>query len=95
MSTTPALGFELKEKFAALQSTLIGQHPQMPVLLREIWMALKKQPENVTLLSEEDIQIVVAGLEKQTGVFLAESVSKTAKKPAVVASLKAKGADAF
>lgn len=88
-------GFELKEKVAQLQSMLMGQHPQMPTLLREIHLALKKQPENVTLLSEEDIHTIFQGLEKQTGTFLAESVAKNAKKPSSVAALKAKGLDAF
>ena len=92
---TQAIGFELKEKLAALQSALLSQHPTMPTLLREIHMALKKQPENVTLLSEEEVHVIVQGLEKQTGVFLAESVGKTAKKSAAVNKIKALGSDAF
>ena len=93
--SNPTMGFELQEKLASLQEKILSQHPMMPVLLKEIWMTLKKQPENVTLLSEEHIRAIVAGCEKQTGVYLAESVAKTSKKSAAVASLKSKGADAF
>lgn len=91
--TTPA--FILKEKVASLEAALLSAHPTMPILLREIHTALRAQPENVTLLSEEDISVLVRGLQKQTGVFLAESVAKGSKKPGSVAALKAKGEDAF
>lgn len=90
-----AIGFELQEKILALQSSILSQHPTMPGLLREIHTALRKQPENVTLLSEEQIQIIVSGLEKQTGTFLAESTVKSAKKTAAVTKIKSLGADAF
>jgi hypothetical protein len=89
------ISFSLQEKIAALESTLLGQHPQMPFLLKEIRLMLKKQPENVTLLEETQIRIIVNGLEKQTGTFLAESSSKTSKKPAAVTKLKALGTSAF
>lgn len=93
--STVGMAFELKEKVAALEAQLLEQHPKIPTLLREIWTTLKQYPENVTLATEEEIQIVVRGLEYQTKTFLAESVGKAAKKPAAVAALKAKGADAF
>ena len=91
--TTPA--FILKEKVASLEAALLSAHPTIPTLLREIHTALRAQPETVTLLSEEEISVLVRGLQKQTGVFLAESVTKSAKKPGSVAALKAKGEDAF
>ncbi len=96
MSTNPTgMGFELKEKVAALQAAILEQHPKLPILLREIWTTLKQQPENVTLATEEEIRIIFSGLEAQTKTFLAESVTKGAKKPGTVAALKSKGADAF
>jgi hypothetical protein len=64
--STTILGLELKEKVAALQSAILAAHPTMPVLLRTIHTLLKKDPENVTLLSEEDISVIVSGLKKQT-----------------------------
>lgn len=95
MNTPTPVGFEFLEKVQSLEALLIGQHPQMPVLLSEIHRTLKKQPENVTLLNEEQISIIFRALEKHTGNFLAESVTKSAKKPGSVAALKSKGIEAF
>jgi hypothetical protein len=89
------IAFLLKEKVASLEAALLSAHPTMPTLLKEIHTTLRAQPENVTLMSEEEISVIVRGLQKQTGTYLAESVSKSAKKPGSVAALKAKGEDAF
>jgi hypothetical protein len=67
----------------------------MPTLLREIHTALRKQPENVVILSEEEIGIIVTGLEVQTNTFLAQTITKSAKSTSKVASVKKLGADAF
>jgi hypothetical protein len=89
-------GFELREKVAALSQTLLDRHPQMPVLLREIYQNLRQQPENVTLLSEEEIAVIVGGLKSQTQTEFASAVTKS---PSAAKSLKTKiasmGADAF
>ncbi len=89
------IAFILKEKVASLEAALLSAHPTMPTLLKEIHSALRAQPENVTLMSEEEISVIVRGLQKQTGTYLAETVSKSAKRPGSVAALKAKGEDAF
>ena len=73
-------GFELHEKCEELRSALLAQHPRMPVLLAEIYKTLKAQPENVTLLSELDIQAIVQGLIKQTGTEFAKSALKATSK---------------
>ena len=90
---------QLSERILSLQSAILSKHPTMPSLLQEIWKALKAQPENVTLMSEEEIAIVVQGLQAQTGVSLAASVSKSAKSPTASAAVKNKiaqlGLDAF
>ena len=87
--------FQLKEKVASLEAAILSAHPTMPHLLREIRGALRAQPENITLLSEDEICILVHGLEKQTGVFLAESVSKKKTSTSAVGKIKELGADAF
>lgn len=89
------VGFEFKEKVLALDAAIKAKHTQMPILLHEIHKALKLQPENVTLLSEEEIAIIVSGLEHQTNTFLAESVAKNSKKPNAVKAILSKGIDAF
>lgn len=73
-------GFQIKEKCAALSNALLSAHPTIPVLLREIHTHLRSDPECVTLMSEDEIAIVVQGLQRQTGV---EIVSAAVKKPSI------------
>lgn len=91
----PTVPFELQEKIQSLQDSLLSRHPTMPTLLREIHTALRKQPENVVILSEDQIGTIVKGLEIQTNTFLAQTVSKSAKSTSAVGKIKAMGADAF
>ena len=69
---------QTQEKILKLQEAITSAHPQMPVLLRDIHTVLLKDPEQVTLLTEDEIAIVFAGLKKQTQVVFAE---KAAAKP--------------
>lgn len=69
-------GFILKEKVADLEAKLLAQDPMMPILLREIHNVLKEDPENVTLLSEEEIGIIISGLKKHTQTEIIAAVSK-------------------
>jgi hypothetical protein len=85
----------VRAQIASLQSALLDRHPRMPTLLQEIHSALRAQPENVTLISEEEICAIVKGLEIQTNTYLAESVSKSKGKAGVVAKLKSLSEDAF
>ena len=85
----------LREKVSSLEAALLARHPTMPTLLRDIHSALRAQPENVTLLSEDEIRVLVSGLQTQTNTFLATTVVKESKKSAGTKALLAKGADAF
>ena len=77
MSQTPTLlNLEVKTKLDALQAALLESHPTLPTLLRDIHKTLKAQPDQVTLASEEEIHLVIMGLEKQTNSHLAASVTK-------------------
>lgn len=91
----PTIPFELQEKITSLQAAILDKHPTMPTLLREIHTALRKQPENVVILSEDEIGIIVRGLEIQTNTFLADTVSKSSKSTSAVTKVKKLGADAF
>lgn len=91
----PTEGFEVREKVAELSTLLLSKHPKMPVLLREIHTALRAQPENVTLLSEEEISVIVNGLKIQTGVEFAQAATKGSGAKSAVAKIKSLGADAF
>jgi hypothetical protein len=87
-------GFILKEKVAALEQTILAKHPSLPSLLAEIHKNIKANPEQITLLSEDDIKIIVNGLEIQTKTFLVQSVTKAPSK-SKVAEIKQLGLDAF
>lgn len=88
-------GFELKEKVAQLSEAILQKHPKMPTLLREIHTALRAQPENVTLLTEDEIGTIVDGLKVQTGVEFAATAVKSAGAKSVTAKIKNLGVDAF
>lgn len=88
-------GFELKEKVAALSQIILNKHPSLPTLLSEIHKTIKANPDQVTLLSEEEISVIVDGLEHQTKTFLVESISKPAAKKSSIAQIKQLGLDAF
>jgi len=92
METTPTLPIDLENKILQLQEAVQNRLPGMSGMLQEIWNALKKQPENVTLLSEDNIQIIVSGLEVQTNNKLVEVLSKP-KKNGASAKLKNLNAD--
>lgn len=85
----------LGEKVAELSAALLARHPKMPTLLREIHQTLSKYPEQVTLMSEEDIHVVVEGLKIQTGVEFAATATKPAAAKSLAAKIGKLGADAF
>jgi hypothetical protein len=80
-----ALNLEIKSKLDELSNALLSAHPQMPTLLRDIRTTLKNFSEQVTLMTEEEINIVVRGLEKQTNSHVAAATVKpsAAKKAAL------------
>jgi len=61
-----------------LDGTIKANHPRMPSLLQDIWITLEKYPECVTLLSEEEMEIVISGLEKVVDTDLAAITLKSA-----------------
>lgn len=86
---------QLQEKVASLKTALLDKHPQMPILLREIHSTLKKYPEQVTVLSEEEVAVIVSGLMKQTGTEFAVAAQKGPGNKSAVSKIKALGSEAF
>jgi len=76
---------QVKAQIITLQEKLLAQAPDMPLLLRDIHNQLKKDPEIVTLISEDEVCAIVSGLKKQTAteIITAASKSKKAAKPKV------------
>lgn len=83
-------GFELKEKVAALSEAILSKHPTMKTLLRDIHTTVRSYPEQITLLSEQEISQIVLGLKIATGVEFAVKAPASATK-----KIKSLGAAAF
>ena len=73
---TEQIDTSLQMKIASLQNAIHTAHPTMPILLKEIHTILKNDPSNVTLLSEEDISIIVSGLKQQTRTEITQATMK-------------------
>lgn len=71
------LPVSLLQSVTSLEEALLDRHPRMPGLLSEVYKALKAQPENVTLMNEEEIHVIVECLKVQTGVEFAEKITKS------------------
>ncbi len=71
---------QLQEKILTLQSALLEANPRMPVLLQEIHRTLKNDPAIVTLMSEDEIAVIVSGLKAQTTTTLVTSAVKVSAK---------------
>lgn len=70
MTPHEAINLKIEELSAAISSSL----PSMPTLLRTIHANLKNDPELVTILTPEQVGIVVSGLMRQTQTTIATSV---------------------
>jgi hypothetical protein len=95
VSPTLGAGFELQEKVAELSTLILSKHPKMPTLLREIHTTLRAQPENVTLLSEDEINVIVSGLKVQTQTEFTASATKGAGAKSLTSKIKSLGLGAF
>ena len=75
LSAHEAISIKIQELYDAVQKTL----PNMPTLLRDIHSNLKQDPELVTLLSPEEVSIIVSGLSKQTQTTITTSILSGSK----------------
>lgn len=73
------IAYQVKEAIQDLKTKLLSAHPEMPVLLRKIHTTLRSDPEVVTLLDEEDIEVIVNGLSAQTKTTIATSIASSKK----------------
>jgi len=74
---------QIKEKLASLEVSLKDSLPDMPTLLRDIHRQLKNDPDVVTVLTEEECNILVRGLKKQTATEITTAVLKGGRKGAL------------
>ncbi len=75
--------YQIKEKLAELEESMLAKTPDMPILLQKIHRQLDADPDVVTLLSNEDCSILVRGLTQQTGASIAATVIKKGTKKAM------------
>lgn len=69
---------QVQEQLASMKALLDTATPGLPGLLRTIHQQLKKDPEIVTILSDEECNILVEGLKEHTKIEL--SCTQAAKK---------------
>ena len=74
---------QLQEKIAEIATTLETSAPGLPNLLRTIHTQLKKDPELVTLLTDEECSVLVNGLKEHTQIELACTAMKSAPRKAL------------
>lgn len=71
---------QLQSSILELQEALISANPGMPTMLRTIHKNLAADPAIVTLLSEDEIAIIVSGLMKHTATVIATTTKKVSSK---------------
>lgn len=86
MAMDNPIAFQVQERIAQLSQALLSLHPQMPTLLRDIHTTLRANPDVVTLLTDQEIGVLVSSLKKQTGVAI--TTSAASKKPSSAALKK-------
>ena len=70
------IAYNIKERIAKLDDMLEHQLPDIASQLREIHSLLKEDEEVVTLLSPEEINVIIRDLMKQTSTTITASVAK-------------------
>lgn len=81
VETAGTINFQrISDSVSQLAEAIYTAHPRMPQLLHDIWSTLHKYPEQVTLLSEEQMEVVFSGLEKIVDTDLAALTIKGAMK---------------
>jgi hypothetical protein len=68
---------QVKEKIESLAAIMISETPRLPSVLSDIRILLGKNPDVVTLLTEEEIGQLVNGMAVRANAKFAEVVVKT------------------
>lgn len=72
---------QIHSKIIEIEEALIAGNPNLPIMLRTIHTAIREDHSTVTILSEDEISVLVRGLMKQTAtVIAAEATAKKAGK---------------
>lgn len=74
---------EVEMKLAGLRAALLADTPQLPTILSQIKLYLSKNPEVVTILSEDEIGEIVRAAQAVAKVKLVENAVKSNRKKAL------------
>ena len=90
MSTSLSLvnSDQVKARIQELQDAIAKAVPGYVSILREIHGNLQKDPDIVTLLTEEEIGIIVAGLSKHKNIVIATAETKGTKSKSLTSTGK-------
>ena len=72
----------LHGKIEELRQALLAEHPTMPLLLKDIHSTLQKQPDNITLVDDDEIGTIFQALMKYTNTSVALTAIKKGGKGA-------------
>lgn len=89
---TPDQTTELRIKVAELEAALLSAHPMIPMLLKVIHTHLRKDPEIVTIMTPEEIGVVVNALKVQTKTEITTTLASKSSTSVSSAIKKAKAA---
>jgi hypothetical protein len=81
----------LELKIAELEQAILNKHPSMATGLRDIHRTLLQHPENVTLLSPEEVGVLVRGLKLQTNTHIAVAAVKKSKTKSILSKFMVGG----
>ncbi len=82
MSTITYGAKSIQEKIASLEAALLSDTPEAKLVLASIHKQLQKDPDVVTILTEEEIGQLVGGLSKVTGhTITAKAMAAPRNKP--------------
>ncbi len=80
MAVELSKAMQIKEAIASLSTALVANNPGMPTMLRTIHTALSTDKDIVTLLTEDEIGVLVSGLMVQTNTVIASLAVKKSTK---------------
>lgn len=89
----PINAYELRERISKLDILIKAAHPVMPVMLKQIHDQLATDPEVVTVLTDDEIGIIVTGLKRKMNVEIMTTPAK--KETTKVLKSKANNIDMF
>lgn len=71
---------EIQSRLSELENALVSQNPEFRTVLRKIHATLSAEPELLHLLKDEEINVIVRGIEKHSNIQIVQETEKIKKK---------------